>query len=254
MLTELSREEFIENYWNYEDGEHVLGIAPTGGGKTHLMYSLLGATMADHPHLSVISFMPKSTDPSTVEWAEKLNLRETPTWPPRKKISDAFGEKPAGHVLWPPHNFSLPPEDRRENVGAVLRHGLNQQYSRGNSISFVDDAHSSATMMGLNSYIEEILVNGRAGGSGMWLATQKPSGTVSSGSLSTFAYSSASHLFLGKDTDERNLKRFGEIGGIDPKFVEETVRNLPMTRINDHPVTSWLYLNKSGPYAAIIHP
>lgn len=219
-----------------------------------MMWSLLGEAMKQHPHLRVVNFMPKSADPTTVEWARRLNLRETPVWPPRPRIWDVLGDKPAGHVLWPPHNFALPPEERRENVGAVLRHGLNQQYAKGNSINFVDDAHSAATMMNLNSSIEEILVNGRAGGSGMWLATQKPSGTVNSGSLSTFAYSSASHLFLGKDTDERNLKRFGEIGGIDPKFVERTVRDLRMYRIDGHPVSQWLYLNKSGPFACIISP
>jgi energy-coupling factor transporter ATP-binding protein EcfA2 len=251
-LLELNRRDWLEDYFEYAPGEHVVIIEPTGGGKTTIAYQMLGEVMHRYPDLSVASFMPKPRDPSTVAWAQSLNLRETPVWPPAKKL---FQAKPAGHVLWPKHCMDLAPAERREAVGKVLRAGLDAQYKRGDSISLVDDAHSAATYMGLNDYIEEILVNGRAGGAAAWLPLQKPSGTVNAGGITSYAYSSPTHLLFGKDTDERNLKRLSEIGaGIDPAKIAGIVRNLRLYRIGDHTVSQKLYLDKRGPYMALIGP
>ena len=255
-LAEFTRAEFFgqdgtPGYFRYEPGEHLLIVEPTGGGKTFLAYQALGTAMRQHPHLSVMSVMPKPKDPSTAMWAEALNLRETPVWPPRRRL---FGGKPAGYVLWPPHQMDLPPAERRQAIGRVLRSGIDSQYRNGDSITFVDDAHSAAIFMGLNEYLEELLVNGRSGGAGGWLALQKPSGSQSTGSVSSFAYSSASHIFLGRDNDARNIRRFGEIGGFNPAEIERIVRNLQLYRIGGHTVSQKLYLDQRGPYKALISP
>lgn len=254
-LLSLSRAEWLDEYFDYRAGEHVVIVEPTGGGKTWLMYQMLGVVMRGHPELSPVSFMPKAADSSTAMWARSLGLRETPVWPPQRKLSEVLSPKPPGHVLWPKHRMDLPPDSRREEVGKVLRTGLDWQYKAGNSISLIDDAHSAATMMGLNSYIEEILVNGRAGGSAAWLSLQKPSGTVNSGGITSFAYSSPTHYLFGKDTEERNLKRLSEIGGgIDPKRVEGIVRSLRLYRIGQATVSQKLYIDKRGPYMALVGP
>lgn len=250
-MLQLSREAFLTEFWRYEPGEHVLIVEPTGGGKTHLAYQLLGETMRQHPDLSVVSLMPKPVDPSTVTWARALDLRETPTWPPVRKL---LSGKPSGYVLWPRHRMDVPPEQRREFIGQVLRKGIDSQYRKGKSITLVDDAHSSAAMMGLNTYIEELLVNGRANEAGAWLALQKPSGSLASGGITSFAYSSATHLFLGRDNDERNIRRFSEIGGIDPREVASIVRDLRLYRIGNHTVSEKLYIDQRGPYKALIGP
>jgi hypothetical protein len=254
-LLQLDRREWLEEYFDYNPGEHVVIIEPTGGGKTHMAYQMLGEVMSRYPNLRVVSFMPKPADPSTAAWARALNLRETPEWPPRPKVWDLLGGKPAGHVLWPRHPQGVPPAQRREEVGKILRTGLDAQYKAGNSISLVDDAHSAATYMGLNDYIEEQLVNGRAGGAAAWLPLQKPSGTVNAGGITSYAYSSPTHLLFGKDTDVRNLKRLSEIGGgIDPARVENIVRNLRLYRIGKNTVSEKLYLDKRGPYMLLVGP
>jgi hypothetical protein len=107
--------------------------------------------------------------------------------------------------------------------------------------------------MGLNTHIEEILVNGRAGGAAAWLALQKPSGTAGSGGITSFAYSSPTHMLFGRDTDERNLRRLSEIGaGIEPKRIEQIIRGLRLYRIGEHTVSQKLYLDRRGPYLALI--
>lgn len=254
-LLQLDRSEWLDEFFDYNPGEHVIVIEPTGGGKTVICYQMAARVMERYPDLSFVTFMPKPADPSTAQWAAALNLRETPVWPPQRKIANWFQPKPAGHVLWPRHRMDLQPAERREEVGKVLRAGLDAQYKTGNSISFVDDAHSAATYMKLNDYIEEQLVNGRAGGAGTWLALQKPSGTVNAGGITTYAYSSPTHYLFGKDTNEANLKRLSEIGGgIDPARIAPIIRDLRLYRIGTNTISQKLYIDKRGPYMALIGP
>jgi hypothetical protein len=253
-LLRLSREEFLSEFFQYRPGEHLAVIEPTGGGKTYLCYELLGVAMDQNPHLRVVSLMPKTADPATAQWAPRLGLRETPVWPPRRRLRDALNPKPRGWVLWPPHPMDLPPAQRRAAVGAVLQKGLDDQLRHGRSISFLDDAHSAATMMGLNSYLEEILVNGRSGGAAAWVALQKPSGSIVSGGVTSFVYSSPVHVFLGRDTEARNLRRLGEIGMFDARETEEIVKSLRLYQIGEHTVSEKLYLNRNGPYRCLVGP
>lgn len=251
MLATIGRQTFIEEVWDWHPGEHVIAVAPTGAGKTHLLYSLLERSMSEYPEQSVVSLMPKPADASVEEWARRLDLRETPVWPPQKKL---FRSRAAGYVLWPPHALGLPPEQRREKVGEVLRDGLDAQYKRGNSITFLDDATSSAGLMGLNPWIEELLTNGRAGGAAAWLAAQKPAGTRTSAGVTTLVWGNASHLFLGATPSDNDIERYTEIAGLDPRIVDHEVRNLRLIPIGDSNVTQFLYVNKAGPYACVVNP
>lgn len=251
-LLELDREEWLDTYFDYNPGEHVVIIEPTGGGKTTLAYQMVSEVLRRYPDLTFATMMPKPSDPSTVRWSAAIGLRETPVWPPQRKL---FAARPAGHVLWPVHRMDLPPAERREEVGKVLRSGLDDQYRRGNSISFVDDAHSAATYMKLNDYIEEMLVNGRAGGAAAWLALQKPSGTINAGGITTYAYSSPTHFLFGKDTLKANLDRISEMGGgIDAERVKAIVQSLRLYRIGKNTVSQKLYVDKRGPYMNLIGP
>lgn len=248
---QLSREEFLQDYFDYRPGEHVSLIAPTQRGKTHLSYQLLQAAMRQQPGLDVVSLMPKPNSPATHRWAEALNLRETPDWPPRKKL---FSEQPDGYVMWPRHRADLPAAENRAQLAAKFRKCLSSLYWRGSCIVFADDVFLLAVLMGLNPELEEFWTAGGEGGAGIWCANQKPSGTLGSGSVSSFSYNAPSHLFLGKDTDDRNVKRFSEIGGVDPRQVAGIVRDLRLWQIGDKSISEQLYIDKRGPYMALIGP
>jgi len=248
---QLSRQEFLDEFWDYRAGEHVSLIYPTQRGKSHLAYQLLGRAMEQNPSLSVVSLMPKPNSPSTAMWAKALDLKETPVWPPQRKFLEA---KPAGHVLWPRHRRDLPTEENRAQLAAQFRKALSGQYWRGRSIMFADDVFILAALMGLNPELEEWWTAGGEGGAGLWCANQKPSGSLSTGSVSSFSYNAPSHLFLGRDTDDRNVRRFSEIGGIDPREVESIVRNLRLYRIGDKTISEVLYIDKRLPAKALIGP
>lgn len=250
-MLRLTREEFFSEYFDYRPGEHVSFIYPTRRGKTHLAYQCLDSAMRQNPELSVASLMPKPRDPATTSWAAQLNLKEIPEWPPKRKW---WQDKPRGHVLWPRHDPSLDAAVNREMIAEKLRKCLSSQYWAGDSITFADDVHNLAILMGLNPELEEFWTAGGSSGAGLWSANQKPSGTQHSGSVSSFSYNAPAHLFLGKDTDERNVRRFGEIGGVDPREVEGIVRSLRLYPIAGNTVSEVLYMDKRGPYMCSLLP
>lgn len=250
-VTQLQRDDWLNNYLDIWPGEHANIIAPTGGGKSWLMYQMVAKMAERFPDLSYCTFLPKPDDETTEHWAGKLGYKATPSWPPRKKW---FEDKPPGYVLWPPHNI----EDEsanRANLSAVFSKAFNKQYGAGNSVTMVDDAYLIGVVYGLNELLDRHWIAGRSSGASLITTLQKPSGTRS-GAVSSFAYDSPTHMLFGKDTDERNLKRFSEIGisSVDPDQIRSIVKNLPVHRYGNSAVSDMLYLDRRGPYLAQVTP
>lgn len=249
---QLDRQDWLDHYFDYRAGEHVSLIYPTQKGKSTLAWQMMGAALRRNPGLDAATLMPKPNSPSTARWARTMNFRETPEWPPRKKL---FESEPDGYVVWPKHRKDIPAAENRAQVAAKLRAAMNAMYWKGNCICFADDVFVLAVLMGLNPEAEQFWTAGSEGGAGLWSANQKPSGTLGSGSVSSFSYNSVSHLCLGKDTDARNIKRFSEIGGgVDPEEVSDIVRNLRLFPIGKKTISEVLYIDTRGPYMALIGP
>jgi hypothetical protein len=250
-LTRLSRDEFLNDYFVYRPGEHVAIIEPTQGGKTRVMYQLLARAMEQCPHLAVRVTIPKRRDVESARWNTALGLKETPVWPPApKKLWEAA---PPGHALWPKHIIGGPDEDPEKVLMADRAHVRHEMmacaqdcYQGGDCIHICDDIHNQATILDMNQFFEEELTMGGAMGCGLWGANQKPSGSIGSGGITSFFYNSPTHLLIGKDTDERNRKRFGEIGGVDPKYVSAAVLGLQVHHIDGHNISDKLYITKAG--------
>lgn len=249
-IARFTREEFIGHRFAWNRGEHVYGCEPTQQGKSFLFYQLLQRVLSDYDpgEVSAVSLMPKPRDPATAEWMPRIGLKETRDWPPPPRLP--FTPKPAGHVLWPPHIRDVPAKENRARIAGIMQKCIREQYWRGNSITFADDAHILAVLYGLNPELEEHLTAGGGMGSSLWLANQKPSGSAASGSLTTFAYSAPTHLFFGHDPDQRNLKRLSEIGGVNPEIIARLVSDLPVHRIETPSgpknVSEKLYIHKLG--------
>lgn len=250
-VAQFSRDEFLAERFDYQGGEHITASEPTQGGKTHLIYQMSDVAMTQNPGLRFVSLMPKSRDPATYKWAERLDLKIVDSWPPPRTW---MGPKPRGYVLWPKHLKGAPKEQNRAHLAGVFRKCLNDQFQRGDSITLADDIYVIAVILELNMDCEEFWVAGSAGGAGLWGTLQKPSGTIGGGSVSSFAYNSPTHLLLGHDPDQRNRKRFTEIGGVDPDLISGIVANLDKYRIQTPEgvknISEKLYVHKGGPYLA----
>jgi hypothetical protein len=259
----MPRNVFLEEYFDYNEGEHLAQIEPTGGGKTRLKFQLLQQAMAQNPHLSVRVTVPKRKDVEAAGWIRALGLKETPVWPPAKK---RFWEpEPPGYAVWPKHLMGGPDEDpdmvltrNRAHITAVMKAVAQDSYQRGDAIHDADDIYNQAVVLGMNEFFSEMLTNGRSVGCGLWGSNQKPSGTRE-GSVTSFFYNSPTHLFLGRDLDERNRERFGEIGGVDRKYVSHVVQRLPVHQFGKNAISDKLYICKSqagpeGPAMCLVGP
>jgi hypothetical protein len=262
-LSYFPRNVFIDDIWDYHVGQHVVFIEPTGGGKTRFIYQLLRTTMHLCPGLRVKVTIPKRRDVEADRWNAALGLKTVADFPAPKP--HFWETPPAGYAVWPKHLLGAPDEDpdmvlarNRAHIMAVMKSAALDSYQVGNTIHVADDIYSQAVILGMNEFFSEMLVNGRSVGCGLWGANQKPSGTRE-GSVTSFFYNSPSHLLLGFDPVEQNRDRFGEIGGVDPKYVSNIVRHLRVHQFGPNAISDKLYICKAqpgpeGPAMCIVGP
>lgn len=220
----LPRAEFLQYYWDYRPGQHVTLLAPTDYGKTWFAHELLRYCAS--PELPALDLVMKPRDSTAVKWGKALGFRTVRQWPP---LPSPLHMKPAGWVVWPKHVMD-PVKDNPAHY-RVFRAAILDSYKRGKRIIMADEV-AGLCDLGLTDVIVTVLTKGRSMGAGLWCCTQRPSG------IPLAAYSQASHLFLGNNPDDRDRKRYAEIGGVNPKLVSETVSKLRRFQ--------WLYVKRHG--------
>lgn len=194
-------------------GEHVSLIGSTGKGKTTLAMAILPFRRA----VCVWSSKPK--DPTVDQFTTVSKWKATTPARPYRLI-----EK------WPPppgeHRVVLRPKPPNFDAGRATRYaGFHDCISQvmspggGNWCLFIDDAYYLCEMLGMTKDLEEAWTMGRSHGVSIMAATQRPA------NIPLLAYQ-ATHLFLWRENDARNLKRLSEIGVADTKVVEQTVQRL----------------------------
>lgn len=254
-IARIDRPVFLRHHWHYEPGEHLYAAEPTQQGKSYFLGQLLEIALARLEGIRFCSIVPKPRDPASSYWAPRLGLKVIERWPPPASFP---GRAPAGYMLWPKHLKNVKPEQNWAHLAERIRPALYDQFWKGDSLTFADDAHTAAVRLDLNSQFEQHLTDGAGMGAALWLANQKPSGSVATGSLTTFAYSAPTHLVFGHDPDLRNIRRLSEIGGVDPELLAWTIRRLAIHRIRTphgiKNISEKLYLHKGGPWMCIIGP
>lgn len=220
-----SRNEFIAERWEYKAGEHVSFIGPTGSGKTHLAYQILRNTASEE--LPAIILVMKPRDETATKFTKQAQYRTIRFWPPTPSIWKPGKQK--GYTLWPAHTQDPDADDERHE--RIFRTVLRNSFVKGDRIIFADETVSLVREMNLKKDLVRIWTKGRSMGVGLWAATQRPAWVPPE------MYDQAEHLFLAFDPDERNQKRFEEIGGVDPQLVRQVVARLQKFQ--------WLYIRRS---------
>lgn len=226
------REEFLAERWNYNAGEHVTFLGPTGNGKTFLAYQLLQRTTT--PDLPGIVLVMKPRDETVDEWTAKLQYKKIVNWPPPPRLP--FTKPPSGYVVWPQHTFDPYIDD--PHLHHVFRRTILDNYKRGDRVIFADELYGLVRELKLERELVAVWSRGRSMGAGLWGAVQKPS------HVPLWAYNQAEHLFLSREPDKRGRDRFAEIGGIDPLLVSRAVQGLDKFQ--------WLYIGREGPTMCIV--
>lgn len=231
-IERMSREEFLTEGWEYETGQHVTIIGPTGSGKTWLAYQLLDETCT--PEVPGLVLVMKPRDGTVTKWSKSAGFVIVRNWP--VGMSPFRPKRPRGYVLWPRHSFD---PDRDFNTQyTIFRRAILDSYKKGDRILFGDEVFSLAEELKLSDELVTVWSKGRSMGCGLWVATQKPT------HIPLWAYSQAEHLFLHNDPDARARKRFDEIGGVDPKVVDLTVQSLAKHE--------WLYIRRTDGAMCIV--
>jgi hypothetical protein len=231
-LEMFGREEFIAERWRFSPGQHITIVGPTGCGKTHLAYQLLEKSAT--PKNPAVVLVKKARDPLITRRGRELGYRMTRSWPPTP--TGWWSRQPSGYLVWPPTRFD--PDIDRPVKQRVFRRAILDSYKRGKRIVYVDDAFGVSELLKLREELIEMWTELRSMDGTLLAAFQKPS------HVPLWAYSQAEHLFLFHDPDKRSRERFGEIGGVDPYLVQETVMGLKRHQA--------LYIRRDGPALCII--
>lgn len=202
--------------WN--QGEHVTLIGPTGQGKTTLAVELL------ERRKYVVVFACKPHDPLIEELVSERDYFLTETWPPpspREKFSRV--------VFWP----------RIEKMSDVVTQklafklALEDIYRQGKWAVYLDECRYITDTLKLTSQAHLLWLQGRSLKISFVVGTQRPFW------IPLEAMDQATHLFLWRENDERNLDRLKGLGSVRGKELRETV-----TALGDH---EFVYVNtRSG--------
>lgn len=211
-------------------GEHVSLIGSSGKGKTTLALAVLPFRR------SVVVWSSKPSDATVDAHVTASRWRATTPQRPYRLIKQWPG--PAGE-----YRFVLRPQPPNFDAGRAVRyaefHGCISQIMSpggGNWCVFVDDVYYLCEMLGMTKDLEEAWAMGRSAGVSIVAATQRPA------NIPLLAYQ-ATHLFLWKENDARNLKRLSEINSANTKLIEQVVQAL-----GQHEV---LYVNTITGYTVV---
>jgi len=235
------RAEFLRERWDYGPGEHVSMFGPTQlAGKTRLMFDLLSATDTSFCSSPPTMLVAKPRDQVVTAGIARLGYKEIDRWPPRKSW---FGEPPAGYAYWPKHLTNVDPEINDAHISRMFRPAVHNQFWDGNSLTVADELYHILAVLKLYGDVNRHLTQGHGMGSGLWFGTQRPAGTQQ-GALPGFVFNSPTHTFLSRDPVSDNRKRFSEIGGVDPKIIEEATRTMPPFH--------FVYIHRKGPKICVV--
>lgn len=210
--------------WRWQQGEHVTLVGHTGSGKSTLALSLL----APRPHSVVLATKPKD---ATLDQLVAAGWRRSRRWPPPPKSSQV--------ILWPRTTGSDPDELYGQQAG-MFRKALGDIYRSGGWTVYADELRYMTDQLRLAKHFELLWLQGRSLRISLMTATQRPY------HVPLEAWSQATHIFLWRESDKRNLDRLVEIGGVDTSIVRATVPRLGLY--------STLYVNTRTGGMAVTRP
>ena len=192
----LFKERFFEDW---EQGEHVSIIGPTGQGKTTLSLELL--RRRDH----VVAFATKPED----EQLKGLGWKRIKEWPPPPLLHKV--------LLWPRMREFEDVSTQKK----VFKEALARIFTTGGWAVYFDETWYFTNVLKLGPLLELFWVQGRSLNISVIAGTQRPA------YVPLLMYDQATHLFFFRDNDESNLRRISGIGWLNRSEIMKEVASLP---------------------------
>jgi hypothetical protein len=193
--------EYFARTW--AQGEHVTILGHTGSGKTTVAYEILPI----RKYVLILASKPK--DRLITESKDK-GYHFSKEWP------IDFHLHPR-NVLWPK---IARVEDLRTQQ-QVFGRCLHDVYDKGSWTLYMDEVRYLSETLRLRKLLELLWLQGRSNNISIVATSQRPAW------IPLEAYQSASHLFMFRESDMRNLQRLREIGGVDRDRLAYDLQRIP---------------------------
>lgn len=185
------------------NGEHFGLIGPTGQGKTNMLINLLPL----HPYVTVFATKPKD---ETMEALAQHGYKVIEEW------ENLNPKKYPRRILWPDAK-SIDADIEQQQVFA---HGIRAMYREGKWTIAIDELWYIVNILNLGKEIKVILLQGRAMGLSLIIATQRPAW------VPLEVYDQSTHLMFWRDNDETNLRRISGISYRSADLIRAIIPNL----------------------------
>lgn len=204
MAPRMPWDEFISTRLNWQQGEHLALIGPTGQGKTTLLTQLLPL----HPYVTVFATKPKDESMQRlIRFGGYYPIRRWQSMDPRK-----FPRR----VLWP--DASSLDSDKLQSE--VFHDALSRIYREGGWTVAIDELWYIINILRLERDVKTYLLQARALGISLLCATQRPAW------IPLEVYDQSTHLFFWRDNDETNLRRLSGISFRSAELIRSVVSDL----------------------------
>jgi hypothetical protein len=186
----LDWEPFMRDAFPWEQGEHVTVVAPTGWGKTTLGLGILPM----REYTLILATKPRDATLEPLIRGGYKVVRKLPL-PPIEMYSNV--------IFWPEIGRAAKLSQQK----AEMRKLLMDVYETGGWTVYVDELDYLCNYLKLSPLVELLWRQGRSLGISVVGGTQRPA------FIPLLAYDQATHLFVGRDNDDVNLRRYASIAG-----------------------------------------
>lgn len=196
------------DFMNWGQGEHVTLVGHTGAGKTELSVSLL-------ERRKYVVFLGTKSQDSTQDALKKMHYQV---------VQDSKGIEVdiSTHLIVRPDFPKVSAAKLKTYHQDVFRESIMRVYRQGGWTLDIDECRYITEYLGLRDECMLCWLQGRSKDISVLASTQRPR------FIPLEAYDSASHLFFWRSTDLDNVRRVGELAGINKEVVTGIVGKLPM--------------------------
>jgi energy-coupling factor transporter ATP-binding protein EcfA2 len=248
----IPRKDFIRQFAkDYQPGQHVTFLGPSGRGKTRLAGEMAGAVVRRHPEIKIRALHGKikGRDKTIEQFAKAADLTIGPahegSWLQRKVTR----RKAHGHIVRPLEHPLESPAAENKLLAQQYKKTIHKAYNASPKkpvILLVDEAYQTHVDLKLKTDCEGPLMRGRPV-CGEWSLLQR--GRF----VSMYVYDQAEDVLIFFDPTIDNQRRYGEIGGVDPRVLVKLSRRLKRQRVADgSTISQAIWFHRSSDQLAIV--
>jgi hypothetical protein len=248
----IPRKPFVVQFGkDYQPGQHVTFLGPSGRGKTKLCGQLLIATTRRNKALQAVILHGKikGRDQTIINLSKEGHFPIVSSWPPGFVRSRIRHRDRQGWTLRPLEKPGASVKAENDLLHDQFKGAIHKSYHASRKkpvILVVDETHQTHNDLKLKTDCEGPLMRGRPV-CGVWSLVQRGR------HVSYMVYDQAEYVFIFFDPDIDNQRRYAEIGGIDPMYVMELASQLKTHTVADgSTISQCLCFRRSGNQLSIV--